>query len=148
MFCHPDQSMNENIFITIYLTILYEQILVRWSNGENWGNPKILWVQQVFATKSFILFHSLKLTLCPLHAPNFINDSLCTYYEKLWAKCKSLCGNKFIHGLWVSYGSKKIKILESSLPVTITHNADLEKIFAGNRLLKDNSEHWDDSNKL
>ena len=140
--------MNENLFITMYLTISYEQILVRWSNGENWGNPKILWAQQIFATKSFILFHSLKLTLCALHVPNFINNSFCTYYEKLWDKCKSLWDNKFIHGLWVSYGLKKIKISEISLPVTITHDADLEKCFAGNLLLKDNSEYWDDSNKL
>ena len=37
---------------------------------------------------------------------------------------------------------------ESSLPVTITHDVDLENKFAGNPLLNNNSEDWDDSNKL
>ena len=42
----------------------------------------------------------------------------------------------------------KIKVSESSRPVTITHDADLENRFAGNPLLKVNSEDWDGSNKL
>ena len=37
---------------------------------------------------------------------------------------------------------------ESSPPVTITHEVDLENMFAGNPMLIDNSEDWDDSNKL
>ena len=37
---------------------------------------------------------------------------------------------------------------KSSPAVTITEDADLENKFAGNSLLKDNSDDWDDSNKL
>ena len=37
---------------------------------------------------------------------------------------------------------------ESSPPVTITHDADLENKFAENPLLKDNSEDSGDYNKL
>ena len=77
-----------------------------------------------------------------------INDSLCAYYKKLWAKCKELWVNKYFHGLWVSYGLIKTKVLESSPPVTITHDVGLENKFARNQLLKDNSEGLDNSNKL
>ena len=83
-----------------------------------------------------------------ISSPIFINDSLCVYYKKLWAKCKKLWLNKYIHGFWVSYGLIKIMVSERSLPVTITHDVDLENKFAGSPLLKDNSEDWDDSNKL
>ena len=38
------------------------------------------------------------------------------------------------------YGLIKIKVSESSPPVKITHDFDLEKKFAGNPLLKDNSK--------
>ena len=72
--------------------------------------------------------------------PIFINNSLCTYYKKLWAKCKKLWINKYINGFWVLYGLIKIKVSESSPPVTIAHDVDLENKFAGNPLLKDNSE--------
>ena len=75
-----------------------------------------------------------------ISSPIFINDSLCAYYEKLWAKCKKLWLNKHIHGFWVSYGLTKIKVSENSPPVTITHDVDLENKFVGNPLLKDNSE--------
>ena len=76
-----------------------------------------------------------------ISSPIFINDSLCAYYKKLWAKCKKLWLNKYIHRFWVSYGLIKIKVSESSPPVTITHDVDLENKFAGNPLLKDNSEY-------
>ena len=75
-----------------------------------------------------------------ISSPLFINDSLYAYYKKLWAKCKKLWLNKYIYGFWVSYGSIKIKESESLLPVTTTHDVDLENKFAGNPLLKDNSE--------
>ena len=61
-----------------------------------------------------------------ISSPIFINDSLCAYYKKLWAKCKNLWLNKYIYGLWVSYGLIKIKVSQSSLPVTITLDIDLE----------------------
>ena len=43
-----------------------------------------------------------------------------------------------MHGFWVSLGLIKIKILERTLPVTITCDVDLEKKSAENPLLKDN----------
>ena len=39
----------------------------------------------------------------------YINYSLCTYYKKLWRKCKSLLTNKLIHSFWVTNGSIKLK---------------------------------------
>ena len=83
---------------------------------------------------------SLNLESMGISSPIFINDSLCAYYKKLWAKCKKLWLNKYIYGFWVSYGLIKIKVSEISLPVTITHDVDLENKFAGNPLLKDNPE--------
>ena len=60
---------------------------------------------------------SLNLELMGISSPIFISDSLCGYYKKLWAKCKKLLHNKYIHGFWVSYGFIKIKVSESSTPV-------------------------------
>ena len=69
--------------------------------------------------------------------PVYINDSLCFYYKKLWSKCKNLWSNKFIFGYWVSNGSIKIRISESSPVKVISHIVDLEKLFPDNPLLKD-----------
>ena len=43
----------------------------------------------------------------------FINDSDCRYYKNLWAKCKKLWLNKFIHGFWTSNGSIRLKLTET-----------------------------------
>ena len=75
-----------------------------------------------------------------ISSPIFISDSLCTYYNKLRAKCKKLWLNKYINGFWVLYSLIKIKLSESSLLFTITHDVDLENKFAVNPFLKDNSE--------
>ena len=69
--------------------------------------------------------------------PIFINDSLCRYYKCLWSKCKRIWTNKYIHNFWVANGSVKIKAKENSKPNTISHITDLQKIFPGNKLLKD-----------
>ena len=61
-----------------------------------------------------------------ISSPIFVKDSLCAYYKKLWAKCKKLWLNKYIHGFWVLHGLIKIKVSESSPPVTVTHVVDLE----------------------
>ena len=37
------------------------------------------------------------LTSLGIYRPIYINDRLCTYYKKHWAKCKKLRGNKVIH---------------------------------------------------
>ena len=83
---------------------------------------------------------SLNLEWIGISSSIFINDSLCSYYKKLWSKCKKLWLNKYIYEFWVSYGLIKIKVSGSSLPVKITHDVDLEKKFAGNPLLQDNSK--------
>ena len=75
-----------------------------------------------------------------ISSPIFINDSLFAYYKNLWAKYKKLGHDKYIHRFWVSYGLIKIKVSESLPPVTITNDVDLENRFAGNPLLKNNSE--------
>ena len=58
------------------------------------------------------------------------------YHKKLWAECKRMWMNKFIHGFWVSYGLVKIKVSESSTPCIITKDVDLETMFPGNPSLK------------
>ena len=45
------------------------------------------------------------------------------------------------------YGLIKGKVSEISPPVVITHDVDFKNKVAGNPLLKDNWEDWDDSNK-
>ena len=49
----------------------------------------------------------------------FMDDSLCSYYKRLWSKCKRLWTSKYIHNFWVSNGSVSIKIGENSKPNTI-----------------------------
>ena len=43
----------------------------------------------------------------------YINNSLCRYYKNLWAKCKKLWLNKFIHGFWTSNGFIRLKLTET-----------------------------------
>ena len=40
------------------------------------------------------------LTSLGINAPVYINDSLCIYYKKLWAKRKKLHNNKSIYAFW------------------------------------------------
>ena len=67
----------------------------------------------------------------------FINDSLCRYYKNLWAKCKKLWLNKFIHGFWTSNEFIRLKVTETSNVRVISHDADLEELFPGNELISD-----------
>ena len=69
----------------------------------------------------------------------YINDSLCRYYKNLWAKCKKLWLNKFIHGFWTSNGSIRLKLTETGNVRVITHHADLEELFPGNELISDDT---------
>ena len=52
----------------------------------------------------------LYLPLIGINPTVFINDSLCRYNNNLWAKCKKLWLNKFIHGFWTSNGSIRLKL--------------------------------------
>ena len=77
------------------------------------------------------------LTSLGINKPIYINDSLCTYYKKLWAKCKKLCDNQVIHAFWISNGSIKLKVSETGNVHTVTHDVDLEVLFPGNSLIED-----------
>ena len=61
------------------------------------------------------------------------------YYKNLWAKCKKLWLNKFIHGFWTSNGSIRLKLTETGNVRVITHDADLEELFPGNELISDDT---------
>ena len=67
----------------------------------------------------------------------FINDSLCSYYKMLWRKCKNLWSSKYIHAFWVSNGTLRLKLTASGPVHIITHSQDLDELFSGNELLRD-----------
>ena len=77
------------------------------------------------------------LTSLGINTPVYINDSLCIYYKKLWAKCKKLHNNKLIYAFWISNGSIKLKVSENGNIHVITHDLDLEELFPNNELIKD-----------
>ena len=79
----------------------------------------------------------LDLSSIGINSVVFINDGLCWYYKNLWAKCKKLWLNKFIHGFWTSNGSIRLKVTETSNVRVISHDADLEELFPGNELISD-----------
>ena len=62
----------------------------------------------------------LDLSYIGINSAVFINDSLCRYYTNLWAKCKKLWLNKFIHGFWTSNGSIRLKLTENGNVCVIT----------------------------
>ena len=72
-----------------------------------------------------------------------INDSLCSYYKSLWSKCKNLRDGNFIHSFWVTNGSIRIKITESSQSQEVSHICDLEELFPRNHCIADmSSRKW------
>ena len=77
----------------------------------------------------------MKLSSIGITTPVYINDSLSSYYKRLWRKCRKLWSSKFIHTFWVSNGSIKLKIADNDRVYTITYNNDLEELFPGNELL-------------
>ena len=79
----------------------------------------------------------LDLSSIGINSAVFINDSLCRYYKNLWAKCKKLWLNKFIHGFWTSNESIRLQVTETSNVRVISHDADLESLFPGNELISD-----------
>ena len=72
-----------------------------------------------------------------INKPIYINDSLCTYYKKPWAKCKKLRDNQVIHAFWISNGSINLKVSETGDLLTVTHDVGLEALFPGNSLIED-----------
>ena len=81
----------------------------------------------------------LNLSSICINSVVYINDSLFRYYKNLWAKCKKLWLNKFIHGFWTSNGSIRLKLTETGNVRVITHDADLEELFPGNELISDHT---------
>ena len=79
----------------------------------------------------------MDLTSNGIPSPVFINDSLCQYYKMLWRKCKKLLTNKFIDSFWVSNGSIRLRRENKDRPCAITHISDLEVLFPGNDILRD-----------
>ena len=77
------------------------------------------------------------LTSLGINKPIYVNDSLCTYYKKLCAKCKKLRDNQVIHAFCISNGSIKLKVSETGNVHTMTHDVDLEVLFPGNSLIED-----------
>ena len=77
------------------------------------------------------------LTSLGIKKPIYINDGLCTYYKKLWVKCKKLCDNQVIHEFWISNRSIKLKVSETANVHTMTHDIDLDVSFPGDSLIKD-----------
>lgn len=83
---------------------------------------------------------SANLSTLGIKNPVYINDSLCKLYKLLWSKCKELSTKKLIHGFWVTNGTLRIKVSESSLPKSVTHLSDLEELFPGNPILAEQNE--------
>ena len=55
----------------------------------------------------------------------------------LWLKCKKLLSNKFIDSLGVSNGCIRLRVENKDRPCVITHISDLEVLFPGNDILRD-----------
>ena len=77
----------------------------------------------------------MNLSSIGITTPVYINDSLCSYYKRLWRKYRKLWSNKFIHTFSVPNGSIKLKIADNDRVYTITYNNDLEELFPDNELL-------------
>ena len=48
-----------------------------------------------------------KLISLGINTPVYINDSMCIYYKKLWAKCKKLHNSKLIYAFWILKSFRK-----------------------------------------
>ena len=79
----------------------------------------------------------MDLTSLGISSPVFFNGSHCQYYKMLWQKCKKVLNNKFIDSFSVSDGSIRLKVEEKDRPCVVTHVSDLEDLFPGNDLLRD-----------
>ena len=64
----------------------------------------------------------------------YINESLCTYYKKLWSKCKKIWYAKHIFSFWVSNDSIKVKLKKEAVSLT-THDCHLANLFPDKSLI-------------
>ena len=60
----------------------------------------------------------------------YVNDSLCSYYSRLWNECKTLWNNKNIFSYFTVNVTVKIKQAENGLYNGITHVNNLRAIFS------------------
>ena len=82
--------------------------------------------QKVACKKTASVWNWSHQKLTTLH----FKDNLCTYYNCLCSKCRRLWTDKYIHTLWVSNGSVKLKVTEISKPNTNSrHITELENVF-------------------
>ena len=107
-----------------------KKVIVKFSRRKDADNVR----------KSKKKLKNANLSTLGINNPVFVNDSLCKQYKSLWSKCKKLFINKFLHGFWVTNGTIRIKVEESSTPTSVTHLSDLEDIFPGNPLLAEQNE--------
>ena len=56
----------------------------------------------------------------------YINQSLCPYYRILWSKAKRLHSMSSINIFYISSGTVKIKVIENSSTLKITHLHDFK----------------------
>ena len=59
----------------------------------------------------------------------FINKNFCPYYKVLWSKSKKLHSFSKINSFFISGDIFKIKVIENSLRLSITHVNDFGKVF-------------------
>ena len=60
----------------------------------------------------------------------YINQSLCPYYRSSWLKAKGLRNIGSINNFYISSGTIKIKVTESSRPIILTHLDDFKIHFS------------------
>ena len=77
-----------------------------------------------------------------ISSPVFINDSLCNYYKRVWSKCRKLLNSGFINGFLFTGSTLRRKWTEWSPARNVSHLVDLEDLFPGNPVLKDEQNEW------
>ena len=98
-----------------------DRVIVKFSRRKDF--------QQVLSVKK--KFQKLKMEDIGLTGDNkvFINHSLCPYYRVLWSKSKVLLNMGKINRLMISNGTVKVKIINITAPISITHADDFTKYF-------------------
>ena len=94
--------------------------------------------QQILSVKKDLKNLSMEDLNLPADTKIFVNQSLCPYYRILWSKSKKLHSLGKIFNFYISNSAIRIKINESSQPLSITHSSDFDKYFPGVDLSPDN----------
>ena len=59
--------------------------------------------------------------------------------RNLWAKCRKMWLNKFIHGFWTYDGFIRLKLTQTGNVRVIINDADLEELLPGKELISDDA---------